>query len=695
MSVRTLRRLLAVPAAMLVAVAFAVPAAADPGARSPANGSTREVTKIRSVRPAKVDRRLTTAIAKEGSVEALLILNGDAALQTAEATTSGGSRALLRAVVPAYGSLKDDLSARFPGIRVLRDYRTLPILHVVFRSQDQLDRAAADPSVAGIAANRTLRASLTESLALIGQPAAAASGFTGDGTAVAVLDTGLDFTRAAFGTCPTPGAPGCRVIIAQDFAPDDGLLDDPGQGRHGTNVAGIVAGVAPDADLLGLDVFDGGGASNGDILDAIDFTIANQSTFNIVAMNLSLGDVSFHTNQCGGGNNPFAPAFATALAAGIAPVVAAGNNAAGQFAGVANPACTPGAFSVGAVYDADVGGISYSDCEDATTQTDQITCFSQAASFLTALAPGALITAANITQAGTSQATPHVAGGVAVLMESLPTATPSMVETAIHTSGPLIFDSLVGTSFHRLNLPAAISTLAGLPPPPPPDECTILGTGAAELLQGTPGDDVICGEGGGDTILLGGGGTDVVNGGPGFDFISLEDAASGGTIDLTAGVAAAGPASATLESIEGAVGSPFDDVLTGSSGDNDFAGLGGDDVIDGKGGFDFGRFDFATNRIRADLDAGISRGEGTDELSAIEGFIGSAGNDRLLGDNKTNVIDGGRGNDLVSGLGKADGLFGGAGSDDLLGGKGNDDLFGGPGNDDCDQGPGSGAAQSC
>ena len=44
------------------------------------------------------------------------------------------------------------------------------------------------------------------------------------------------------------------------------------------------------------------------------------------------------------------------------------------------------------------------------------------------LAPGALITAAGITQAGTSQATPHVAGAVAVLHDAAGVAsdTPSV-----------------------------------------------------------------------------------------------------------------------------------------------------------------------------------------------------------------------------------------------------------------------------
>lgn len=74
-------------------------------------------------------------------------------------------------------------------------------------------------------------------------------------------------------------------------------------------------------------------------------------------------------------------------------------------------------------------------------------------------------------------------GGVAVLVDSRPESTASMVETAIQTSGPLVFDSLIDLSFHRLDLPAAIATLAGLPVPPP-GGCTIEGDPQGNRLQG-------------------------------------------------------------------------------------------------------------------------------------------------------------------------------------------------------------------
>ena len=58
---------------------------------------------------------------------------------------------------------------------------------------------------------------------------------------------GLDYTRPAFGPCTAPGVPAatCKVVYAEDLAPDDNQLDESTPGAsdqfHGTNVAGIIA----------------------------------------------------------------------------------------------------------------------------------------------------------------------------------------------------------------------------------------------------------------------------------------------------------------------------------------------------------------------------------------------------------------------------------------------------------------------
>jgi hypothetical protein len=706
--VRSLRHVLVTSAVLSLIVGTALPTPAhEPGATGVRDAAA---TRARAELPARVsvgsqgasvDRRVTRALERGGAAEALLILDGDMALARARATVSAGdSRALLRSVVPAYRDLKDGVRSRLSEVTVLGEYRTLPILHVLLPSRAALDRAADDRAVVGVAANREYRAFLSQSLPLIGQPTAAAAGHTGTGTAVAVLDSGVDHTRSAFGNCSGgPGSAGCKVVVSQDFAPNDGQLDDAV--LHGTNVAGIVVGVAPDTVILALDVFDGDAASTADVLDAIDFTIANQSAFDVRAMNLSLGDVSFNTSPCGAGSNPFVTAFSNARAAGILPVVASGNsrfqNGASRV-GIASPACTPGALSVGAVYDSNVGrieaGTGNGRCIDDPTAADKITCFSQVASFLTALAPGVFANAAGVTQGGTSQAAPHVAGAVADLADASPNATADMIETAIGSSGPLIDDTLVNGSFHRLDIPAAIAALGNPPPPPPPGTCTIQGDGRANFLEGTPSDDVICGEGGNDVVLPSGG-NDIVIGGPGFDYVSFENASSGVVVDLAAGTATAGADTVTLEEVEAAIGSAFADTLTGDGNQNEFFGLGGNDFIDGAGGFDFSRYDTATKRILASLTDGLARGQGTDRLVGIEGLVGGPRSDELVGNNAINFLYGLAGDDLLAGFGKDDTLFGGAGADGLLGGRGNDDLLGGPGPDVCDQGPGTGRESSC
>ena len=102
-----------------------------------------------------------------------------------------------------------------------------------------------------------------------------------------------------------------------------------------------------------------------------------------------------------------------------------------------------------------------------TTAQDKITCWSQTGPNLDILAPGSEITAAGITQSGTSQATPHLAGAIAVLAAAKYRTTlynrseAKLIETALVTSGPTIYDARVKRSFHRLDIPAALATLLG------------------------------------------------------------------------------------------------------------------------------------------------------------------------------------------------------------------------------------------
>lgn len=356
----------------------------------------------------------------------------------------------------------------------LHRYEHLPFIFMNVSTLEGLRLLAAQPEVAEIYADQEFEHQLTQSLAAIQQPAVQASGKLGANTSVAVLDTGCDYRRSAFGSCSTPGAPGCKVAFAKDFAPSDGALDDNG---HGTNVSAIVLGVAPSTKILALDVFAGPTAPGSAILQAIDWTIQNRVTFNIVAMNLSLGGSSY-SSVCT--NDFFAPALANARSAGILASVASGNGALKS--AISSPACVPAAISVGAVYDANVGGLGYSGCSDSTTAADKVTCFSNSAPFLSMLAPGAPITAANITMTGTSQAAPHVAGALAVLRAAAPSEPLDSLVARLTTSGPKVTDPRNGIAKHRLDLLAALS--AGGVDTTPPSGSVSIDSGALATRSG-------------------------------------------------------------------------------------------------------------------------------------------------------------------------------------------------------------------
>jgi subtilisin family serine protease len=256
------------------------------------------------------------------------------------------------------------------------------------------------------------------------------------------------------------------VVEVRDFAKDDGALDDNG---HGTNVAGIVRAVAPDTRILAFDVFDGDQWTEPAIDAAIDEVMHRKAEgLNVVAMNLSLGVLlsasrTACTDGLGGGPNAFAALFAQARAAGIIPVVAAGNDAP-LAEGIGFPACTQGAISVGAVYDADSGLQPGNWCLDPTTRADAITCFSQRGPNLTLFAPGAVIDAAGVEESGTSQASPHVAGAVAVLAAARPGVSAAEIEAALASTGPLVPG---GGGKHRLDVEAAVARVRALEAVPP------------------------------------------------------------------------------------------------------------------------------------------------------------------------------------------------------------------------------------
>ncbi len=213
--------------------------------------------------------------------------------------------------------------------------------------------------------------------------------------------------------------------------------------------------VAPTSHVAAINVFGASSTtSSALVISAINWGIANQAAYNITAINMSLGDGTDNTSPCSNPQlNAYVTPVANAKAAGIISVAASGNDAFTD--GIDGPACTPGVVSVGAVYDSNIGSIAYSICSDSTTAADKVTCFSNSASFLTMLAPGARITAAGYTLYGTSQATPHVSGAIAVLRSAFPSETADQIVSRLTSSGVPVTDPRNGIITPRLNLLAA------------------------------------------------------------------------------------------------------------------------------------------------------------------------------------------------------------------------------------------------
>lgn len=360
----------------------------------------------------------------------------------------------LRSRANRYSNLKNATQRELPTSRTRRllDYSHLPLELRRFERVDELQRWADDPRIKAIYPDRELYPVLSSSLPLVQQAATAAGGYTGSGTTVAVIDTGINMAHSAFGSCTAIGTPAtCRVVANQLAGTATGSTDN----SHGTNVSAIVLGMAPDTRIAMLNPFSGSSASSSNLIAAINWAISNVNVYNIAAINMSLGDSGNYTSACNSGN-PFLTPITNAINAGIVVVAASGNN--GYTGGISAPACTPGALSVGAVYSRNFGSLSWggsTPCTDNTTAADKPTCFSNSASYLSLLAPGAIITAAGIQQGGTSQASPHVAGAVAVLAAAFPDENITALKNRLISSGTNITDPRNGLIKPRLNLVAA------------------------------------------------------------------------------------------------------------------------------------------------------------------------------------------------------------------------------------------------
>jgi len=123
---------------------------------------------------------------------------------------------------------------------------------------------------------------------------------------------------------------------------------------HGTHVAGIAAGksasfsgVAKDANLIAMQVFSRTGTSIGayssDVVKALERVYVLRGTYNIAAVNMSLGGGLFAAN-CDGTESLRKAAIDNLRSVGIATVIASGND--GSTISMGALACISSAISV-------------------------------------------------------------------------------------------------------------------------------------------------------------------------------------------------------------------------------------------------------------------------------------------------------------------------------------------------------------
>ncbi|KGJ95074.1 S8 family serine peptidase [Colwellia psychrerythraea] len=261
-----------------------------------------------------------------------------------------------------------------------------------------------------------------------------AEGATGSNISICIIDGGIEASHSDFG----------NKVIAQN--PWGGPLS---AGLHGTHVAGTagaldnnggVVGVAPEANLIDADVFNGAFVQQSTFMEAVEWCVDQGSR----VINMSYGDPT--------ATNPnYGMVHQAAYDAGTILIAAAGNDSNGK-----DP-LYPAAFD-------SVIAVNQSNSSDSLTGVGQN-------GELTAPGHGTYSTVLNNgykTLSGTSMASPHVAGAAALLFSAKNDATPSEVrEALVNTAVNIGSSSMAGAG--RIDVMEAYLYLTGGPGNPRPE----------------------------------------------------------------------------------------------------------------------------------------------------------------------------------------------------------------------------------
>jgi subtilisin family serine protease len=377
---------------------------------------------------------------------------------------SGYARQLAAAQVQA----EHNVLAAAPGARIRWRYRIVANGFAVVLPTAEVARLARVPGVAEVWPSVTyhsLATGVVNSPQLIGADKIWGPTLltAGNGMKIGIIDDGLDATHAYFSAAGLSYPPGFpkgqialttpKVIVQRAFAPATPPYPyakqpfDPSQSFHATHVAGIAAGdhatnagsslisgIAPNAYLgnykaLSIPTPDFGlDGNSAEITAAIEAAVSD----GMDVINLSLGEPEVEPSR-----DLVVRALEAAAKAGVVPVVAAGNDFNQfEYGSISSPANAPSAITVA-----------------ATTASDMIADFSSGGPTPVSLllkpdvsAPGVAITSSLPTGqggpwgqlGGTSMASPHIAGGAALLKERHPDWTVAQIKSAlVQTATPV------------------------------------------------------------------------------------------------------------------------------------------------------------------------------------------------------------------------------------------------------------------
>lgn len=274
--------------------------------------------------------------------------------------------------------------------------------------------------------DRPVKATMADSTAQIGAPAAWQAGIDGAGSTVAILDTGVDAEH--------PDLVG-RISATKDFTGSSyGTNDMVG---HGTHVASTIAGtgaasggkergVAPGAKLIiGKVLGDSGGGWDSDIIQGMQWAVASHA--DVVSM--SLGSTAPATT-C---DDPIAQAVDELSRSSKSLFVIAAGNMGSRQNTVSSPGCAPSALTVGAVDDKNATAYFSSRGPVGVSHLVKPEIAAPGVDILAAAAGGRGLYAYR-TMSGTSMATPHVAGAAALAKEANPSLTGAEIKALLTSS---------------------------------------------------------------------------------------------------------------------------------------------------------------------------------------------------------------------------------------------------------------------